>query len=187
MGLVIPPRVIERAITNVMDGPDGCVLSRYTPNQYGYAVLYWREGGRSGPFHGTGAHRAAWTGTHGQIEGELTVHHKCFNTICVNVDHLELMTNVDNARRQKGARDVPDDGSCARGHGPEFWVPLERNANGSPSYGCIECKRASRRASGARTADRVKARNRAYYAKNREAIRSQQAERRARTRSEISA
>lgn len=44
------------------------------------------------------AHRRAWEAIHGEIPKGQTIHHRCENKACVNVDHMELHTNGDHAR-----------------------------------------------------------------------------------------
>jgi hypothetical protein len=53
------------------------------------------------------AHRAAWEMLVGQIPDRHHIDHLCFNTGCVNPDHLEPMTpqvNADRARRMRAGR-----------------------------------------------------------------------------------
>lgn len=178
MPRTIPKRVQERVLSKVAMGPNGCHISTYKTNPGGYAVVTWRDDDTSKVAQGK-AHRAAWIYHHGEIPAGMTVHHRCFTPRCVNVRHLELLTNLDNARRQQGVREIPDDGSCGRGHGPEFWVVVERR-KGRDSYGCIECQRARKRAAHVRHREKNVARSRAYYAKNRDVLLVQQREYRAR-------
>jgi len=63
------------------------------------------------------AHRAAWTAVYGQIPEGMTIDHLCKNRRCVNVEHLRLLTNYENARRTSG-RDWPL-GQCVNGHSDE--------------------------------------------------------------------
>jgi hypothetical protein len=51
-----------------------------------------------------------------------------------------LLTNLDNARRNKAGRDWPL-GTCIRGHGPEHWRP--KCSTRQKGY-CAKC-RAERR------------------------------------------
>jgi hypothetical protein len=42
------------------------------------------------------AHRQAWMDAKGPIPEGMHVHHLCSNRLCVNVDHLELLSNADH-------------------------------------------------------------------------------------------
>jgi hypothetical protein len=45
------------------------------------------------------AHRVAYRLTVGEIPDGLTVDHLCRNRMCVNPDHMELVTLAENGRR----------------------------------------------------------------------------------------
>lgn len=44
------------------------------------------------------ASRFVWENTNGLIPDGLLIRHKCDNPLCINVDHLQLGTQVDNMR-----------------------------------------------------------------------------------------
>lgn len=44
----------------------------------------------------TGAHRVAWMREHGPIPDGLEIDHKCNVPLCVNVEHLQLVTHREN-------------------------------------------------------------------------------------------
>lgn len=92
----IPLRVGERAFARFVALPSGCFQSKYSTSGNGYAQIGWEDSGE--PRHMVTAHRAAWTVVYGQIPLGLTIDHECRNIRCVNVGHLRLMTNADNAR-----------------------------------------------------------------------------------------
>lgn len=46
------------------------------------------------------AHRAAWEAVHGSIPPGMHVHHRCKNRLCVNVEHLELLTPKEHRAEQ---------------------------------------------------------------------------------------
>ena len=82
-----------------------CLVWTGSPDSSGYGSL--RVGGRS-----KFAHRYAWEQAHGPIPDGLTVDHLCFNTLCVNVGHLRLLTRSENSRNQRSAYIT----RCRRGH-----------------------------------------------------------------------
>lgn len=51
-------------------------------------------------------HRVAWELAHGPIPEGMTVDHLCKVKSCINVEHLELVTDLENKRR--GARDFKE-------------------------------------------------------------------------------
>lgn len=109
---LLPQRVIDRVLSRVVKTDDGCLLSTYSPqSDGGYRQIGFRVNGVN---YKLLTHRVAWVAEHGPIPDGLTVHHKCFQTACVNVDHLELMETYENTRRQ-GGQDWPL-GECQRGH-----------------------------------------------------------------------
>lgn len=114
--IIIPPAVAERAATRYeVDNSTGCHTSTYSTGSHGYAQIGWQTSvGR----WGVTAHRAAWVYAHGQIPEAMTIDHMCKNRRCVNVEHLRLLTNYENARRTAG-RDWPL-GRCANGHPNSF-------------------------------------------------------------------
>lgn len=100
--------------------PTGCHQSTYSVTSAGYAQIGWQPSGESNK--GTTAHRAAWTAVYGPIPDGLTVDHLCKNRRCVNVEHLRLLTNFENARRTHG-RDWPiGNGECINGHSAASYV-----------------------------------------------------------------
>lgn len=49
------------------------------------------------------AHRIAYTNRYGEIPPDLVIDHLCRNGLCVNPEHLEAVTNVENILRGEGA------------------------------------------------------------------------------------
>jgi hypothetical protein len=80
----------------------GCLLWCGLKDHAGYGRF--KFGGRS-----LRAHRVAWSVDNGSIPDGLCVLHKCDNPACVNVDHLFLGTDKDNAadRAAKGRNAIP--------------------------------------------------------------------------------
>ncbi len=114
--ILIPERVAERAATRIDVTEEGCWESTYSVASHGYAQIGWQDGGYR---QVVTAHRASWVHFHGQIPPGMTIDHRCRNRRCVNPDHLQLMTNVKNARGGGGfhqQKPVPTDERCSRGH-----------------------------------------------------------------------
>lgn len=59
------------------------------------------------------AHRVAWEAARGPVPEGMTLDHLCRVRSCVNVDHLEVVSNRENVRRAKALK-VGD--VCSRGH-----------------------------------------------------------------------
>ena len=111
---VIPERVAARAIEAHVRVASGCWVSTYSVASNGYPQIGWGEPG--GRRYMVSAHRASWTHQYGQIPAEMTVDHLCHRKTCVNPDHMRLLTNFDNARRnRKNYGDWPL-GECRHGH-----------------------------------------------------------------------
>lgn len=72
--------------------PDPCWIWRGTVSG-GYGTVW--DGQRV-----QWAHRLAWESVNGSIPDEMTVDHfECRNTLCVNPQHLELVTRAENTAR----------------------------------------------------------------------------------------
>lgn len=85
------------------------------------------------------AHRVAWTLDAGvQIPDGLTVDHRCHVLLCCNPEHLQLLANVDNARKNlQGVKT-----HCPSGHpydGENLFVDRRGHRR------CRACARARRR------------------------------------------
>lgn len=50
------------------------------------------------------AHRAVYEAKHGKIPKGLVIDHLCRNRACINVEHMEVVTVVENVRRGKTAK-----------------------------------------------------------------------------------
>ena len=136
--IVIPGRVAKRATERfVLDQDTGCHVSTYSVASHGYAQVGWQN---NGDRQMVTAHRAAWAFVHGQIPEGMTIDHTCKNRRCVNVEHLRLLTNFENARRTFG-RDWPL-GQCAQGHSNDLLARLP-----SGRFGCSQCYEESKRKS----------------------------------------
>lgn len=142
--MVIPERVYERA-THWADRDEttGCLVSRYSVGSHGYAQIGWNEDGERTV---TLVHRVVWQRNHGPIPDGWTVdHEECRNPKCCEITHLRLITNLDNARRNKAGRDwAIGTGECIRGHSASHWKPKgEITRSGRPRVKgyCSECNK----------------------------------------------
>lgn len=114
-------RNLEAAYQRIVhwaDRVDDCLVSRYSVGSHGYAQAW--DGNTV-----VLAHRVVWERENGPIPSGWTVdHEECRNRKCVEITHLRLITNLDNARRNKAGRDWPiGSGECIRGHSESFWRP----------------------------------------------------------------
>lgn len=146
----VPERIARAYATKYTVDGAGCWVSTYAPGPNGYISATWRADGRS---TGTGAHRAAWTYWHGQIPDGMTVDHLCKQRVCVNPEHLRLLSNSENARRQYG-RDWPL-GECRRGHPDSMREAAVRG--GKPHSICRPCQDENNRRQNAARAIRLAA------------------------------
>lgn len=129
--VTIPKVVAQRAYESWDESPNRCYISTYSVASHGYAQVGWDS--KALGVGGTTAHRASWTHAHGQIPVGMTVDHlPTCDRRCVNVDHLRLLSNFENARRTFG-RDWPL-GECINGHGNSF---LRRQPAGRTR--CVKC------------------------------------------------
>jgi len=90
--------------------PDGCWIWQAAMYSNGYGMFV---------FHGqrTGAHRVAYTLTHGAIPDGLFVLHSCDVHACVNPNHLSVGTHEQNMRESAERGRVPSgDRSATRLH-----------------------------------------------------------------------
>jgi HNH endonuclease len=104
----IPARVVARAMANVHRSGD-CLISNYSTGSHGYAQIGWHHDRCR---RVTLVHRVVWFARHGPIPEGMTIDHICRIRRCVNVDHLRLLSNVDNARDNGHARRT----QCPKGH-----------------------------------------------------------------------
>ena len=137
-------RIQERIARQSTPLPDGCIEWTGALDRYGYGKLKVTY---SGTVSTMTAHRAAWI-AHSAVplEPGLVVDHLCWNRACVNVDHLEPVTNLENSIRcdPHGAprgrpRLKPGEHSCGE-HGRVDGYDTVR-ADGYTSWVCRICRR----------------------------------------------
>ena len=87
-----------------------CDLSTWPLSNKGYACRSVRVGKKVTKVY---AHRQAFEEMHGPIPEGMTIHHLCGTKPCKNVEHLELMSRVDNGRI---GRPCPDPGCACTCH-----------------------------------------------------------------------
>lgn len=103
----------------------------------GYGIYRSPDGGMAE----TAAHRWVWAQLVGPIPAGLQLDHLCRNTTCVNPDHLEPVTPVENRRRgMSPAQRASRLNRCQNGH-PR--TP-ENTAAYSTGRQCIPCRTAGR-------------------------------------------
>lgn len=106
-----------------------------------------------GRFAAGQAHRFAYELLNGPIPGDYVLDHLCRVTLCVNPEHLEVVTQGENVRRGYGpnvavvrVRDWSQERThCKNGH--ELTVENIYSPSNHPTWRlCRECQRAHRRA-----------------------------------------
>ncbi len=117
--------------------PDGCRVWTGSANERGYGYFYPAMRVR---FR---AHRFAWMLERGPIPEDRIIDHLCRNRLCVNVEHLRLVTwrqnvmEADTSAARYAARTL-----CAYGH-PLDGVQRHRRPNGTVKVvrRCLTCHR----------------------------------------------
>lgn len=126
----IRPADYARIIAHADRSPNGCLISRYSLGSHGYPQAW---DGRTVVL----AHRLVWTYQNGRIDDGLTVDHTCKTRTCLEITHLRLIPNLENARRTSG-RDW-ELGKCVRGHDDATnW--RAKGPTRAKGY-CAECRR----------------------------------------------
>lgn len=49
-------------------------------------------------------HKVSFVNAHGYVPGNKQIDHKCRNRLCVNPDHLEMVSHRENQKRRAAAR-----------------------------------------------------------------------------------
>lgn len=150
---------------------DECWLWTGKKSAKGYGNYVSENGRKMRP------HQWAWVLKHGEVPDGFVLDHLCRNRACVNPDHLEPVTAVENTRRGALARWVEP---CPNGHDQTVY---RRVSSAGKNY-CSECRREAGRRHYEQNRDRINAKHRARYQDNAEALRARARERWANRRSE---
>lgn len=121
-------------------GPNNCIvwIGARTERGYGRLVV---AGVRHSP------HRFAWEYRFGNLPKELVLDHLCRNTSCVNMAHLEPVSNRENVLRGVGLSAVNARKThCVKGHplsGDNLAYKKGRKPHNAPIRRCKACDLAS--------------------------------------------
>lgn len=88
--LTVAPKDVVRLMGKVVAVEGGCWEYSGHCDRKGYGQIWL-----CGKMHWV--HRVAYAVFRGPIEGDLTVHHECANPKCCRPDHLNLLSNHENA------------------------------------------------------------------------------------------
>ena len=142
MGNGVHMSTMERILKKVTVRTDGC---------WQFTGAVWRGYGRIHVDSGTRlVHRVAWEAANGPIPDGLTIEHRCNNTLCVNTEHMELVTRAENARRARMRTGWGEHQRrkthCRNGHPftPENTHIVQRS-NGKTERRCKTCARDAER------------------------------------------
>ena len=109
----VPQRVIDRIFDGINTrSKKKCWEWNLSIGTHGYGQIGWYFSGKSA---GTTAHRVAWVAVNGPIPEGMTIDHLCRNRKCVNPNHLQLLTNEENASNNGNSLKT----HCVRGHAYE--------------------------------------------------------------------
>ena len=92
------PAVRARLLRWSTPAHSGCIEWMGSLDRHGYGKMALKHK-KSGLQKIIGAHRAAWLSTNGDIPFGLQIDRLCRNIVCVNVDHMELVTGSVNCLR----------------------------------------------------------------------------------------
>lgn len=121
-----------------MDITDSCMLYAKTLSTKGYAMIQVKI---NGVWKKRGLHRELYLAEVGNIPEGLVLDHLCRNRCCINVNHLEPVTNAVNI--QRGHTRMKFATHCMRGH--EF-TPENTMIMRSRNRNCRTCRNNNQRA-----------------------------------------
>lgn len=104
-------RVIDKAYieSRIEVTEDGCWVWQRAKNKDGYAIALYKKG--NSVLH-IKMHRKSFELYNGSIPEGLVIDHLCENPPCVNPDHLEAVSSVENIKRSEYFHRT----HCKRGH-----------------------------------------------------------------------
>ena len=139
--------ISARIDSNSTHAESGCIIWTGWLDRYGYGKFAMKINGAR---RHTGAHRAAWLAKMGDIPHGLQIDHLCRNTSCVNVSHMELVTSMENIRRQVASSKLSSYEGMKRGakakdtlcavHGNSE-IGIYKRGDGGTYRVCKPCKR----------------------------------------------
>ncbi len=86
-------QVFERYKVDV----NGCWIWQGSKDQFGYGIFYYQQSSHR-------AHRIAYHLTKGAITDRKVIDHVCRNKSCINPEHLEMVTQLENIIRAEAQR-----------------------------------------------------------------------------------
>lgn len=99
------------------------------------------------------AYRLAWEEVNGPLEPGIILHHLCGNPWCINLDHLEPMTQGEHLRRHGNSGDnhQADKTHCPAGHPYDVANTYHHTRkDGARERHCRACRYAAKKRSRAR-------------------------------------
>lgn len=108
-------KTIEDILTNHTIDKNGCWIYQGKPSRAGYAtVTFTRLEGKNTPY----VHRLSYEYWYGPIPEGMVVHHICHRRMCINPEHLQLLSHSKNSGRHKRIQVIL--GECK--HGEQIFV-----------------------------------------------------------------
>lgn len=84
--------------------PSGCFEWTGAKNSWGYGVVGRWRGGSDGGTEKYAVHRYVYERTCGPIPKGMVIDHLCSNRLCVNVNHMEVVSHSENVTRGQRKR-----------------------------------------------------------------------------------
>lgn len=93
-----PEALKKRFMLQVHKYGDGCWLWVGSKLNNGYGKIQFKR-------KNILAHRMSYTLFKGQIDEKMEIHHRCRNRACVNPEHLEQVTSIQNQKERIGFKE----------------------------------------------------------------------------------